>query len=342
MKKTTVRLNKNLVFIAGTIHFLPEIPAIASLSDSKISAGNFGNISALKARKRLNQENDSLRGPALKKSPELSKTPAKMPEFPFHPYSALAEIVAQRLENPVNRRFLNGEIKRAKGSNGKKSILKNDGKLHGCAIRSLSKFDREEIRGEIALILAEKPDGEKLTFENWKAIFSAARKTLRINRRLERENLLSSLEELQSVDFHSDLTANSALLAFREKEKSEIESTDNFCNGIFSGEIRELIRAILAANREEISNEKRKAKSNKKIALQFLRKSAASFRGEGHGEATRKIHRGGIDLHKLREAQTTFGKYILLGQCRLNLEKAAFEKAVTDYNENLSLYAIGE
>ena len=330
MKKTTIRLNKSTVFIAGTLHHLPENSAV-----------NFGNVKELKARKTANREKDSLRGPAPKKSPELSKVPAKMPEIPFHPFSALAEIVAQRLENPVNRRFLNGEIKRAKGSNGKKSILKNDGKLHGHAIRIISKFDREEIRGEISLALAEKPDGEKLTFENWKTIFSESRKTLRINRQLERENLLSSFEELQEINFHSDLTASAALLEFREREKSEIESTDDFCNEIFAGELREYIRIILAAFRDE-KPIKRQAKSNKNRALKFLKKSAKSFRGLGHGEKAKKIHHRANDTHELREQKHKFLAYIAIGKNRMELEKAAFDKAVMEYNENLSLYAIGE
>jgi hypothetical protein len=341
MKKTTIRLNKNLVFIAGTIHFLPEIPAIASLSDSKISAGNFGNVAALKARKKLNQENDSLRGPALKKSPELSRVPAKMPEFSNHPFSLLAEIVAQRLENPVNRRFLNGEIKRAKGSNGKKSILKNDGKLHGHAIRIISKFDREEIRGEISLALAEKPDGEKLSLENWKTIFSNSRKTLRINRQLERENLLESLEELQTIDFHSDLTADSALREFRERENAEIGNTNDFCDKVFQGEIRGFIQAILAAFREEKSTE-RQAKGNKKKALRYLKKAANSFRGLGHGEKAKKIHHRANDNHELREQGKSFLAYIALGKNRMEAEKTAFENSVAEYNENLAMYAIGE
>jgi len=339
MKKTTIRLNKNLVFIAGTIHFLPEIPAIHSLSDSKKSAGNFGNVSALKARKDSTFEKNALRGIAPKKSPELSKVPAKMPEIPFHPFSALAETVAQRLENPINRRFLSGEIKRAKGSNGKKSFLKNDGKLHGHAIRIISKFDREEIRGEISLALAEKPDGEKLTLENWKTIFTASRKTLRINRRLERENLLSSLEELQSIDFHSDLTANTALLEFREREKSDIANANDFCDGIFRGEIREFIRAILAARREDDS---RKANTTKKTALNFLKKAVKNFNGEGHGESNVKRHHGGIDYAKTRMEILRFERYIALGKMRLQAEKAAYEKAVSEYQENLMLYAIGE
>jgi hypothetical protein len=293
----------------------------------------------LKTTIRQNKKPEFITGTAPKKSPELSKVPAKMPEIPFHPFSALAEIVARKLENPTNRRFLNGDIKRAKGSNGKKSILKNDGKLHGHAIRIISKFDREEIRGEISLALAEKPDGEKLTLENWKSIFSASRKTLRLNRQLERENLLSSYEELQEINFHSDLTANSALLEFREREKSGIENTDKFCSEIFAGELRKFIRIILAAFRDDAS---RQRKSNKGKALRFLKKCANSFRGFGHGESNAKIHHGGIHLHELKEAARVFLKYVALGKNRLELEKTAYEKAVIEYNENLALYAIGE
>ena len=339
MIKTTVRLSKSLVFIAGTIHSLPEISVIKSLSDSKKSPGNFGNVTALKDRKKSTLERESLRGHALKKPPELCKVPAKMPEKPFHPFSGLAEIVAQRLENPINRRFLNSTIKREKGSNGKKSILKNDGKLHGHAIRIISQFDREEIRGEIALILAEKPDEEKMTFENWKAIFTASRKTLRINRRLERENLLSSFEELQAIDFHSDLTANSDLLEFREREKSDIEKTNEFCSEIFRGEIRDFIKSILAARREDDS---RKANATKKTALNFLKKAVKNFNGEGHGESNVKIHHGGIDCAKTRMEVLRFEKYITLGKMRLQTEKKAYEKAVLEYQENLMLYAIAE
>jgi hypothetical protein len=328
MKKNTIRLNKSTVFIAGTLHHLPANDGF-----------NFGNVIALNSRKKANSEKDSLRVTTPKKSQELSKIPAKMPEIPFHPYSALAEIVAQKLESPINRRFLNGEIKRAPGSNGKKSILKNDGKLHGHAIRIISIHDREEIRGEISLALAEKPDGEKLTMENWKTIFSESRKTLRINRRLERENLLSSFEELQEINFHSDLTASAALLEFREREKSYIKSTDAFCDKIFAEELREYIRIILAACRDDKS---RQRKANKKNALMFLKIWINNYRGFGHGQTNTKKHHGGIHLHKLNEAGKVFVKYIASGKCRLELEKAAYQKAVIEYNDNLAMFAIGE
>ena len=141
------------------------------------------------------------------------------------------------------------------------------------------------------------------------------------------------------INFHSDLTASAALLEFREREKSETDNTDKFCTEIFASELREYIRIILAAFRDDAS---RQRKSNKGKALRFLKKCANSFLGFGHGESNAKIHHGGLNLHELKETARVFLKYVTLGKNRMELEKAAYENAVIEYNENLLMNAIGE
>jgi len=141
------------------------------------------------------------------------------------------------------------------------------------------------------------------------------------------------------INFHSDLTASAALLEFREREKSEIQSTDDFCTEIFAREAREYIRIILAAFRDDKS---RQRKANRKNALAFLKIWTNNFRGFGHGQTNTKKHHGGIHLHKLNEAGKVFLKYIKSGKSRLELEKAAYKKSVFEYTENLAMFAIGE
>src|SRR6202012_2327442 len=111
--------------------------------------------------------------------------------------------IAWRLANPTNRAFMNRAVKRAKGSNGRKAIVKNDGRLYGFTPRTLSEGDIEEIRGVCALVLAQAGNPEEFDFATWKAFFSESRKVLGMKRKVNRENLLDSLD---TVDFHSELS----------------------------------------------------------------------------------------------------------------------------------------
>ena len=327
MKKTTVRQNKNLVFIAGTLHFLPDV-----------RTGNFGNVLELKARKTANQNAESLRLPTPAKNIWLKRSFSEK-HLPEHPFCKLAEIVAHRLENPTNRDFLNKEFRKAKGSNGRKTIVKNDGILRGHAQRTISSEDREEIRGEIALILGESPQGETISFPQWKAIFSNSRKVLRISRKEKRESLLSSLEELQEINFHSDLSADSALHEFQLSERQISDSTEDFCNEIFKSKVRLFIKYIFAAFRGESEN--RKCKANKKTALEVLRKACNTFRGMGT-QSEFGLRKGKIFAvsQGARLQFTRFNEYLNRGKVRMEIEKSAFEKADKEYTEFLEMNAV--
>ena len=205
--------------------------------------------------------------------------------MPDHPFSGIAAAVKHRLEHP---------------------------KQGAALIRPLTSHDFEEIRGEISLILAERNPAEKIDFATWKAIFRASRKVLRMKRKLERENLIDSIEELQSTNFWSDIAEPRAVQEIREREAREDSATDQFETRVLAKQARYLLACIRAAHRVDAS---RKRDHRKRIAFEYLRRAIRSMRGMGHSHETSR--------QNAYYDSSRFNAYVAQGEAQLDRKTEA-------------------
>lgn len=271
---------------------------------------------------------------------------------------SLANVVAFRLANPINRKTLDRKATFLPGSNGRKKLVRNDGNLRGYAERQISEHDFSDILGCVALGMygecvtgneddtwINRANPETLTFETWKAIFSLSRSTLRMNRKVERENLSESLDALlTATDFHSHLTLSTETLAEFAREKREENDADAFTRKIIASQVKFYVSAILAANRADAS---RKAKNKKRTALAYLRKATLAMLGNGHGESyavrfNSDRSKGGRCLSASHNALQTFRDYIADGVKQIETEKTAAAIFESRIAENALLYAVSE
>ncbi len=254
---------------------------------------------------------------------------ALAPHVPLdHPLEALAQAIAWRLANPTNHQFMQRPIKRAKGSNGRKTIVKNDGKLYGYATRTLSESDIQEIRGVCALELSKRGNPENFDFGTWKALFSESRKVLGMKRKVYRESLLDSLD---TIDFHSELSLDAALIQSLRDEREEEQRREEARKAHVHESARQMIKLILAARRADHS---RKAVFNKLTACRYLRAALKCESGQGHGHALTRT--------AAYKSHNVFLEYIAKGEAQLALESEE-ANARAQWEESARLmYAVAE
>ena len=245
-----------------------------------------------------------------------------------HPLEAIAQTIAWRLANPTNHAFMNRKVKRAKGSNGHKAVIKNDGKLYGFAPRTLSKADIEEIRSVCSLVLAQRGNPETFDFGTWKALFSESRKVLGMKRKVNRENLLDSLE---AIDFHSELALDSALVETLRDEREEERRKENERKARLHEDTRRMIRLILAARRADTS---RKACFNKLTACRFLRAALKCASGEGHGH--------GLTRTAAYEKYATYSAYLAKGEIQLTREQEAERASLAEEETARLMFGVAD
>jgi len=205
--------------------------------------------------------------------------------MPDHPFSGIAAAVKHRLEHPIKGAAL---------------------------IRPLSPHDFEEIRGEISLILAERNPAEKIDFATWKAIFRASRQVLRMKRKLERENLIDSIEELQSTNFWSEISEPRSMQETREREAREDRETADFETRVLAKQARYLLACVRAAHRADGS---RKRDHKKRIAFEYLRRAIRAMRGQGHSHETSR--------QNAYYDYSRFNAYVAEGETQLDRETEA-------------------
>ncbi len=246
------------------------------------------------------------------------------------PFFSLALNVANRLENPTNSKFMQRAVKRAKGSNGHVTKIANDGKLHGYAFREISGADIQEIEGVICYEVSKANEFEKISLSTWKAIFSSARKVLRINRTPEREGLIESIQSLLTTDFHSDLKLNQETREAFERETREAEETEKVQRVALARQVRKYLSTLHAARR---ADKTRKANAKFKGQLRFLRKCTRAMGGTGH-ECNFKetAHKnGGRNTGAIHTEIARFWDYMAEGEAQLVKEAtdafSAFESA---------------
>jgi hypothetical protein len=245
-----------------------------------------------------------------------------------HPLEAIAQAIAWRLANPTNSAFLNRAVKRAKGSNGRKTIVKNDGKLYGFTQRTLSEADIEEIRGVCAVVLARLGNPETLDFAAWKALFSESRAVLGMKRKVVRENLLDSLD---AIDFHSEMRVDAALIESLRAEEEEERRIEEERKARIHDKAREMIRCILAARRADTS---RKACFNMLQGCRHLRAALKCALGNGHGH--------GLTRTAAYEKHATFSAYLARGEARLVVEREEERARLENEESARCMYAIAE